>query len=71
MNPKHQISTNTGWRPASQWLAEHPGLFTPQNFYAKLGSGEIPHVRIGRRYFVRYDLLDRLEVEQNRDRANR
>jgi hypothetical protein len=47
------------------WLKEHPGTLGRTLFYQSLKTGEIPHVRVGRRVLVPDDALDIVRASRN------
>lgn len=63
MNPQQiEVEKPRQYLSPEAWLRQHPGTIGRTPFYEALRRGELPHVRIGRRYLVPDDLLDLLLV---------
>jgi hypothetical protein len=53
-----QDSTPRRYLSPDNWLREHPGTIGRTLLYESIKTGEIPHVRFGRRVLIPDDALD-------------
>ena len=58
-----------GYLTAQEFISLLDGLISKNTFYKGIKEGQIPHIRIGKKIFVRKDALSNMEVTRG-DESN-
>ena len=56
-----------GYLTAQEFISLLDGLISKNTFYKGIKEGQIPHIRIGKKIFVRKDALSNMEVTRGDD----